>query len=168
MPDALSTITLRTTPQDEQADPRQRRNNAGAQTFVIGDMARLRRFLVLGSEGGTFYVGEHALTRDNAGVVLDLAATRGTEVVTEALAISTAGRAPRQNPALFALAAVSAVGDADARTAAHDALPLVARTGTHLFLFAGYVEQMRGWGRSLRRAVAAWYTGTPTPWPTRW
>ena len=37
------------------------------------------------------------------------------------------------------------------------ALPQVARTGTHLFLFAEYVEQFRGWGRGLRRAVASWY-----------
>ena len=38
------------------------------------------------------------------------------------------------------------------------ALPRVARTGTHLFQFATYVEQFRGWGRGLRRAVAGWYT----------
>lgn len=104
-------------------------------------------------------MGERELTHDNAALVLELAAARGLDVVAEVLAVSTAGRAPRQNPALFALAAVSAVGDADAEAAAHDALPLVARTGTHLFLFAGYVEQMRGWGRGLRRAVASWHTG---------
>lgn len=39
-------------------------------------------------------------------------------------------------------------------------LPQVARTGTHLFTFLGYVGQFRGWGRALRRAVAAWYTTT--------
>ena len=48
-----------------------------------------------------------------------------------------------------------------------DALPQVCRTGTHLFAFARYVEQFRGWGRSLRRGVGAWYaasrrTGSPT------
>jgi 60 kDa SS-A/Ro ribonucleoprotein len=39
----------------------------------------------------------------------------------------------------------------------------VARTGTHLFLFAGYVEQFRGWGRGLRRAVAQWYLTRDVP-----
>ena len=34
----------------------------------------------------------------------------------------------------------------------------MARTGTHLFLFARYVEQFRGWGRGLRSAVGRWYT----------
>ncbi|MGB8021532.1 MAG: TROVE domain-containing protein [Candidatus Nanopelagicales bacterium] len=45
-----------------------------------------------------------------------------------------------------------------AAPAALAALPLVARTGTHVFAFAGYVELFRGWGRGLRRAVGAWYT----------
>ena len=35
----------------------------------------------------------------------------------------------------------------------------MCRTGTHLFAFARYVEQFRGWGRSLRRGVGAWYAG---------
>ncbi|WP_245669502.1 hypothetical protein [Nocardia speluncae] len=47
---------------------------------------------------------------------------------------------PRQNPALFALAAAAALGDIEGRRTALDALPLVARTGTHLFLFARYIE----------------------------
>jgi 60 kDa SS-A/Ro ribonucleoprotein len=43
------------------------------------------------------------------------------------------------------------------RRAALNALPEVCRIGTHLFHFAGYVEQFRGWGRALRRAVGEWY-----------
>src|SRR5206468_5756068 len=53
------------------------------------------------------------------------------------------------------------LGDADGRKAALDALPKVARTGTHLFLFARYIEQFRGWGRGLRRAVGDWYLDGP-------
>lgn len=129
------------------------RNNAGGYTFTISELARLRRFLVLGVDGGTYYVSAEDLTKDNAQVVLDLARTATTELVGEIVAISTAGRAPRQNPALFALAAAAAVGDEDGRRSALDAPPLVARTGTHLFLFARCVEQFRSWGRGLRRAV---------------
>jgi 60 kDa SS-A/Ro ribonucleoprotein len=158
MPDPLATINLRTTSQTVQADSRQRENNAGGFTFTIDAMTRLRRFLVLGTTGGTYYARESDLTKANADVVLELARTRGVEVVAEVVAISTAGRAPKQNPAIFALAAVAGLGSPEARKAAHDALPLVARTGTHLFLFARYVEQFRGWGRGLRRAVASWYT----------
>jgi 60 kDa SS-A/Ro ribonucleoprotein len=41
------------------------------------------------------------------------------------------------------------------------ALPKVARIGTHLFHFLAYVELFRGWGRSMRRAVAEWYNVMP-------
>ena len=37
----------------------------------------------------------------------------------------------------------------------------MARTGTHLFQFAEFVQGSRGWGRALRRAVGAWYVGQP-------
>jgi hypothetical protein len=55
----------------------------------------------------------------------------------------------------------ASLGDAATRRAALAALPQVARTGTHLFHFLGYVEAFRGWGTGLRRAVAAWYTAKP-------
>jgi 60 kDa SS-A/Ro ribonucleoprotein len=111
----------------------------------------------LGSTGGTYYVGERELTRENATLVLELARTRTAEVVAEVLAISTSGRAPKQNPALFALAAAAKLGDDDGRKSALAAVPLVARTGTHLFLFAGYLQQFGGWGRGTRRAIGNWY-----------
>lgn len=157
MSDPLTAISTRVTTQDRPADPRQVMNHAGGYTFTVDDMARLRRFLVLGTTGGTYYQGEQELTRDNADLVLELARTRGEDVAAEVLAISVAGRAPKQNPALFALAAVSGLGDLPARRAAHAALRQVARTGTHLFTFVGYAEQFRGWGRGLRRAAASWY-----------
>jgi 60 kDa SS-A/Ro ribonucleoprotein len=53
------------------------------------------------------------------------------------------------------------VGDESTRQAALEALPRVARTGTHLFRFVTFAEQFRGWGRSLRRAVGRWYASRP-------
>ncbi|GAB3465310.1 TROVE domain-containing protein [Actinophytocola sediminis] len=163
MDDPLATINTRRTPQTERADPRQEPNNAGGHTFTIDNLARLRRFLVLGTDGGTYYADAPELTSDNAEVVLELARTNTTELVAELIAVSQAGRAPKQQPTLFALAAACALGDDDGRRTALAALPLVARTGTHLFLFARYVEQFRGWGRGLRRAVANWYLDKPVP-----
>lgn len=156
--DPLTMVSTRRTAQTEQADEGQVKNSAGGYTFQVDDMAHLRRFLTIGTTGGTYYVGEQKLTKDTAGVALGLARSRGLDVVAEVIAISTAGRAPKQNPCLFALAAVCGLGDDAARKAALGALPLVARTGTHLFIFAGYVEQFRGWGRGLRKAIASWYS----------
>ena len=45
-------------------------NNAGGNVFQISCWSRLDRFLVLGSDGGTYYVSEKKLTVENAkGVV---------------------------------------------------------------------------------------------------
>lgn len=51
------------------------------------------------------------------------------------------------------------MGDVPTRQAALAALPKVARIGTHLFTFLDAVQNFRGWGRSLRRAVGQWYNG---------
>lgn len=161
MPDPLAAVSTRRTPQSEQADLRQVRNDAGGWAFKTSRDARLHRFLTLGVDGGTFYVKEHALAKQNAEVVLDWARNDATELVRRATEISLAGRAPRNNPALFAVAAALGLGDDAGRKAAAAAVPLVARTGTHLFTLAGYAQQFRGWGRGLRRAVGGWYLGEP-------
>lgn len=127
------------------------------QKHALDDWGRLRRFLVLGTEGGSFYAGELELTVANAAAVQRAIAADGARAVAEVAEISTAGRAPKNDPALFVLAMAAGAEDAATRKAALDALPQVARTGTHLFLFAQFVEGFRGWGRGLRRAVGGWY-----------
>ncbi len=136
-------------------------NAAGGHAFAVDDWARLDRFLILGSEGGSYYAGERPLTRDNAAAVLRAVAADGPRAVARIAAISEAGRAPKNGPALFALALAASADDLATRRAALLALPRVARTGTHLFEFAGFVEGTRGWGRALRRAVGAWYGSQP-------
>jgi len=136
-------------------------NSAGGHAWGVDVWMRLRRFLVLGSEGGSYYASEWTLTRENARAVDDAVREDGPRVVAEVVAVSRDGRAPKNDPALYALALAAGAGDERTRKAALEALPQVARTGTHLFQFATYVEGFRGWGRSLRRAVAQWYAGRP-------
>jgi 60 kDa SS-A/Ro ribonucleoprotein len=136
-------------------------NSAGGYAFAVDVWARLRRFLVLGSDGGSYYASEWKLTRENARAVEQAVREDGPRAVAEVVRVSREGRAPKNDPALFALALAAGVGDEETRKAALAALPDVARTGTHLFQFATFVEGFRGWGRSLRRAVAQWYAEKP-------
>lgn len=136
-------------------------NRAGGFAWAVDHWPRLDRFLVLGTEGGTYYVSEQTLTLANAVVILDCLAEDGARVVERIVAISTAGRAPKNDPALFALAICVGLGDEPTRQAALTALPKVARIGTHLFHFLAYARLIRGWGRGLRRAVADWYNNLP-------
>ena len=134
-------------------------NSAGGFAWAVDDWTRLRRFLILGSEGGSYYAREQELTRGNAVAVARAIAADGPRAVREIVAISRDGRAPKNDPAIFALAMAAAADDEATRKLALDALPDVCRTGTHLFAFTRYVEQFRGWGRGLRRGVGAWYVG---------
>lgn len=133
-------------------------NSAGGYAWAINQWDRLDRFLVLGSEGGTYYVGERKLTLENAHAVADCLAEDGPRVVARVVEMSESGRAPKNDPALFVLAMAAGLGDVPTRAAALAALPRVARTGTHLFHWLQYVRGFRGWGRGVRRAVAGWYT----------
>ncbi len=136
-------------------------NSAGGYAWPVDQWTRLDRFLVLGSEGGTFYVGERELTQENAQVVVECLASDGARLVRRIVEVSVAGRAPKNDPALFALAIAAGVGDAATKALVWEALPQVARTGTHLFHWLQYMKAFRGWGRGARSAVAAWYTAKP-------
>lgn len=147
------------TPQTELAREDQVKNNAGGFVFKTTDEVRLRRFLTIGSEGGTYYVNERDLTRDNATVVITLAEANERKLISEAVKISANGRAPSNDPAIFALAAAGGLGTEVAyRAEAYDWMPQVARTGHHLLTFAIYSELFRGWGPQLCKAIGRWYT----------
>ncbi len=136
-------------------------NDAGGYGFAVHDWMRLDRFLILGAEGGTYHVGERKLVRENAEAVIRCLAVDGPCVVARIVAVSEAGRAPKNGPAIFALAMAAGLGDETTRRVALAALPRVCRTASHLFRFAAEVEGFRGWGRGLRRAVADWYRTMP-------
>lgn len=144
-------------PQSE-ALPGQVENSAGGFSFAVDDWKRLDRFLVLGTDGGTYYASERALTRGSAEAAIRCIKEDGRRVVRRIVEISDAGRAPKNDPALFALALAAKLGDVDTRREAFAALPRVARIGTHLFHFAEYVKGLGGWGRGTMRGFARWYT----------
>lgn len=147
--------------QREKAEPNQVLNNAGGYTFAVDDWHRLERFLILGSEGGTYHVSERQLTRENAKVVEKLIKENGARVVETIVKISDAGRAPKNDPAILALAMCARLGNDGVKALAWQALPKVCRTGTHLYHFVAFADKLGGWGRGMRRAVASWFTNKP-------
>lgn len=134
-------------------------NNAGGYVFPVDDWTRLRRFLTLGSEGGSYYVGQSDLTRDNCQALERCIAADGHRTVAEILYVSAHGLAPKNDPAIFALALCLKTGDLDTRRMAAIVVPDVCRIGTHLFQLATCVDALGGWGRLTRKAFADWYRG---------
>ena len=112
-------------PQDRPL-PGQIANSAGGFAWAVDDWARLDRFLVLGSEGGTLLRrrarADAATTRAR---VARCIAADGMRAVDRIVAISDAGRAPKNDPAIFSLAMAAKLGDDATRAAAYAALPKV-------------------------------------------
>ena len=132
-------------------------NSAGGYAWQVDEWTRLDRFLILGAEGGTYYIGERDLVKQNHDALVRCIQADGVRAVNRIVEISASGRTPKNDPAIFALALVAAHGSAEAKALAFQNLGQVCRTGTHLFHFAEYVNALRGWGRGLRNAVGRWY-----------
>lgn len=146
-------------PVTQSARLEQVENNTGGFVFALDVWKRLERFLILGTDGGTYYATEAKLTLDNLKVVEECLRLDGPRAVRVIADISTAGRAPRNSAAIFALVMALKRGDDATRAQAAQALPAVCRTGTHILEAASYVKLLGGWGRQTRRAFADWYTG---------
>ena len=152
-------FATRTTPQSQPIPGAgQVPNSAGGHAWQVDCWTLLDRFLVLGTEGGSYYASEKAMTYKAGEGLLACIAEDGLRTVNRIVEISDGGRAPKNDPALFALAVCAGAAEVKTRQAALAALPKVARIGTHLFTFCEAVEQFRGHGRALNRALAAWYT----------
>lgn len=138
-------------------------NSEGGYVWQVSDMGRLRRFLCLGSEGGSFYISERQLGLENAACISRLINEgKGEAVVQEVVDISVSGRAAKQSPALFALAMCARQDNKQVKKMAYNHLASVCRIPTHLFQFVEYAEKLSrgtGWGRAHREAVARWYNG---------
>ena len=151
-------VSTKRTPQNEPTPGRDEvMNSAGGYVYSLDHWDRLDRFLILGSEGGTYYVSERKLTQDNMKTIIELIKQDGLRVVNRVVEVSQDARAHKNDAALFVLAAALKLGDEQTRKLASGVLPQVARTGTHLFMFAEFVQAFGGWGRATKRAFQNWY-----------
>lgn len=133
-------------------------NNGGGVSFVMDKWGVLDRFIMIGTEGGGYTVTERDLTKQNFENTLKCIAEDGVRAVNTAVAFSVGGRAPKNDPALVVLALAASKGSPEVQAAAYDALPKVARTGTHLFTFVAILNAMGKWNAAAKRGLAKWYT----------
>ncbi|MEY4531582.1 MAG: hypothetical protein RLZZ156_2303 [Deinococcota bacterium] len=158
----INALRPNNTPQMLKARADQVQNNAGGFVFAVSEAQRFLRFLILGTEGGTFYATEARQTKLETDFVRDFATLEGATALEMILDVAHYNRAPKPEPTLVALAAVAKLSvDAATRKAAWDALPEVARTGTHLLHFLEFVQLFGGWGRLTRGGVAKLYETMP-------
>ena len=134
------------------------RNNAGGYVFSTGPWQAFLRFLIMGTESGTYYVAERPLTVEGAQNTICCLQEDPKRAIDLIVEVSSTGRAAKNDPALFALALGAASPDVGTRRLALAALPRVARIPTHLFHFLTYAQNQRGWGRAFKKGVQDWFT----------
>lgn len=132
-------------------------NNAGGYGWEVNKWQQLERFLVLGTEGGTYYLGEREMTKKNCNAAMACIKEDGVRAVQTLVAISEAGRARNNDYALFVLAMAAKHGNQKTKEAANANLHRVARIGTHLFHYAKFIKNFGGWGTGQVRWIGRWY-----------
>ena len=147
------------TPQTEPIPGREAemgKNAAGGVVFKLDKWEQFRRFLILGTEGGTYYTSERKLTAGNVAVVETCVAENGQRAVNLIVEVSEGGIAPKNTQAIYALAVAAGAANTKTRQAANAAIGRVCRTGTHLYEFVDYIDLLgqRGWGRGLTSGIA--------------
>jgi 60 kDa SS-A/Ro ribonucleoprotein len=135
-------------------------NNNGGFSFTLDKWGVLDRFLLIGTESAGYTVSSKDLTAKAFNNVIACAKEDGPRLIKRVLEISVNGRAPKNDPAVVALAIAASVGDANTAALAFAQLPAVARTGTWLFQFVSILESMKPtgtWNAAAKRGVANWY-----------
>lgn len=150
------------TPQSRPARSDQVKNHAGGYSFQVDPLKRLLRFLVLGTAGGTYYQAEREVTFDNIQSIIGLFEDPdlGHKAIDLIVEVSEAGRAPKNDPALAALALATVSRHKEIRNHAYSMINRVARIPTHLNHLVAYREAFGGgWGRTFKASVQSWYNG---------
>ena len=101
------------------------------------------------------------MTDENIDGVIAAIKEDGVRAVHTIRDFSIDGRIPKESTALFSLALCFAHGDLLARQMAEQVFNDVVRTGRHILEFVSYMDELRSWGRLVRRAVGNWYTRKP-------
>lgn len=153
-----NTATKQTVPMTGE---KQVKNNAGGYVYEVDQFDALTRFLILGTEGGTYYVKEADLTKTNLTTLESCLKADWKRTIDLIVNVSVEGRAAKNDAAIFALAVASASDNDEARAYALAQVSKVCRIPTHLFHYVDFVSGFRGFGRALRRTLGEWYTNLP-------
>ena len=145
-------------PQSKPLFPTQVKNEAGGYVFQVSELEQLKRFLIIGTSGGTYYANERKITTDNIRNIERLLDKNGIEAIQLAVEISQAGRAPKNDQAILLLAIASTHKNPLVRKAAYEAVPLVCRIGTHLYQFVDFRKELDGgWGSGMKNCISNWF-----------
>lgn len=149
------------TPGTERARTEQVKSSQGAFVFQVDKFELARRFLILGSESSYYESGAEVSLKNakNLQAIAKDSAIDAMKLIDLIVDVSVNGRAPKQSPALFALALVIAETPYQkVKAYGYSKVNDVCRTGSTLFEFTSYVQQLGSIvGSGFHKAVGRWY-----------
>lgn len=165
--------SMRPPTQTEQA-PGTVKNNAGGYSYEVSRIKQLERFLILGVTGGTYYVGEKDLLKQNLDSIKELVSEDPQAALDLVIDVATNNRAANSDATIYVLALlvsqkktktvfsktthqdVKIEETSDVAKQAMDFMPKVLRTFTHLSHFVTFIRKgkLRGFGTGFQRALA--------------
>ena len=139
-------------------------NHTGGFVFALDPFAALRRFLILGTEGGTYYMTERNHTLAGVKVVVTAVELDPIRALTEVVEIASRGRALRKNGAIWALAYILKKAPVEVRRLAVAEVPKVCAIGTDILMLAECLKGIGGWSHAINhKAIEAWlFARSPT------
>jgi len=138
------------------------KNAAGGYVFSVDDQTRLERFLILGTDGGTYYCDEKEHTVDNFKAILKYLNKDASSVLETTSKLSDEGRILKNDTAIAVLAIAWANGY---RKEVETVFDKIIRIPTHLFMFMDFIKQVYNGkfksSRRMRRMLGNWYYNNP-------
>ena len=101
-------------------------NDAGGYVFKIDPIKQLKRFLVLGSSDGTYYVSKEELTERNMENIIELIKLDGKKVIDTIMEFKD--RVPKLSPSLYTLALVLTYGDIETKKYGYSKISQLCKT----------------------------------------
>jgi len=132
------------------------KNNEGGYVFEVNKWDYLKRFLILGTEGGSFYCGQTQMSQDTAKNTIECIKEDGLRVLSILKEINPI----KEDTRIFTLALLATYGDLDVKSKTYTSIKEFCYTPTLLFMFCDFVTKMRGWSSGLVRGVKRYYLET--------
>lgn len=147
----MARYTINRTRQTEPTDRATVENLAGGHGFAMDPKLAVRRWLLTGSTGNSFYQSAGRQTAGNLRTFHEVAKEDPQWTADEI--VSASDRAINLHTPILALAQLSVHAPREFRRI----FCRVVRTASHLYEFCDYVKAIRGFGTIIRAAVRDWF-----------
>jgi 60 kDa SS-A/Ro ribonucleoprotein len=115
----------------------------------------LRRCLLIGTGGGSYYATKWELTNDFVDV-LEQAIAVDPDQVAQEIVYASDGRSINNSAPIWALVLLSMGESPAAKTAFQSIFPQIVRTASHFYEWMSYTKSVRGFGKVVREAGKNW------------